>query len=119
MESFQGIAILTTNLKSSLDKAFQRRLRFSVDFPFPDAAQRRAIWTRVFPGQAPTHELEPGRLANLNMTGGNIRNIALNAAFLAAEDKDSVNMAHLRQAALLEATKIERPIAEMETRGWV
>ena len=49
MESFQGLAILTTNFKSSLDKAFQRRLRFSVDFPFPDAAQREAIWSKTFP----------------------------------------------------------------------
>ena len=119
MESFQGLAILTTNFKSSLDKAFQRRLRFSVDFPFPDAAQREAIWTRVFPLQTPTADLEPGRLAALNMTGGNIRNIALNAAFLAAESTQSVSMADILQATQLEATKIERPIAEMETRGWV
>ena len=51
MEGYQGLAILTTNLKSALDKAFQRRLRFTVDFPFPDAAQREAIWQRVFPAQ--------------------------------------------------------------------
>jgi len=119
MESFQGLAILTTNLKSSLDKAFQRRLRFSVDFPFPDAAQREAIWTRTFPKSTPTRDLEPVRLSHLNMTGGNIRNIALNAAFLAAESNDSVAMSHLLEAAQLEATKIERPIAVMETRGWV
>lgn len=119
MESFQGLAILTTNLKSSLDKAFQRRLRFSVDFSFPDAAQREAIWTRTFPSSTPTRDLEPARLSHLNMTGGNIRNIALNAAFLAAESNDSVAMSHLLEAAQLEATKIERPIAEMETRGWV
>lgn len=119
MESFQGLAILTTNLKSSLDKAFQRRLRFSVDFPFPDAAQREAIWTKSFPGATPTRDLDPAQLAHLNMTGGNIRNIALNAAFLAAESNDAVAMSHLLEAAQLEATKIERPIAEMETRGWV
>jgi len=119
MESFQGVAILTTNFKSSLDKAFQRRLRFSVDFPFPGAAQREAIWTRVFPEQTPTVDLEPSRLAALNMTGGNIRNIALNAAFLAAESSNPVGMNHLLQATQLEAAKIERPIAEMETRGWV
>ena len=119
MESFQGLAILTTNLKSSLDKAFQRRLRFSIDFPFPDAVQREAIWSKTFPGATPTRDLEHARLAHLNMTGGNIRNIALNAAFLAAESNDSVAMSHLLEAAQLEATKIERPIAEMETRGWV
>jgi len=119
MESFQGLAILTTNLKSSLDKAFQRRLRFTVDFPFPDAAQREAIWSRVFPRQTPTSGLEPARLASLNMTGGNIRNIALNAAFLAAQLGTSVEMAHVLQATRLEAIKIERPLSEMETRGWV
>lgn len=119
MESFQGLAVLTTNLKSSLDKAFQRRLRFSVDFPFPDAVQREAIWTKTFPESTPTRDLQPGRLSHLNMTGGNIRNIALNAAFLAAESNESVAMSHLLEAAQLEATKIERPIAEMETRGWV
>jgi hypothetical protein len=119
MESFQGLAILTTNLKSSLDKSFQRRLRFTVEFNFPDAAQRAAIWSRVFPGQTPTSDLDPVKLATLNMTGGNIRNIALNAAFLAAECNDSVRMTHLLQAAQLEAAKVERPIAEMETRGWV
>ena len=53
MESFQGLAILTTNMKSSLDKSFQRRLRFTVEFPFPDAAQRQEIWSRVFPAQTP------------------------------------------------------------------
>jgi len=119
MESFQGLAILTTNMKSSLDKSFQRRLRFTVDFPFPDAMQRQQIWERVFPVQTPTKGLDYGRLAALNMTGGNIRNIALNAAFLAADAKAPVGMAHLLQAAQLEAVKTERPIAEMETRRWV
>jgi ATP-dependent 26S proteasome regulatory subunit len=119
MESFQGLALLTTNLKSSLDKSFQRRLRFTIDFPFPDAAQREAIWTRVFPAQTPTRNLKPARLANLNMAGGNIRNIALNAAFLAAESGESVEMTHVLQAARLEAVKIERPLSEIETRGWV
>jgi AAA+ superfamily predicted ATPase len=119
MEAYQGLAILTTNLKSSLDKSFQRRLRFSVNFPFPDAAQREAIWRRVFPAQTPTHGLEPTLLAQLNMTGGNIRNIALNAAFIAAAEERSVEMKHLLEAARLEAQKIERPLANAEIRGWV
>jgi hypothetical protein len=119
MESFQGLAILTTNLKSSLDKSFQRRLRFTVDFPFPDTAQRQRIWERVFPAQTPTHALDPARLATLNMTGGNIHNIALNAAFLAADARQPVGMSHILQAAQLEAIKTERPIAEMEVRRWV
>ena len=119
MESYQGLAILTTNLKASLDRAFLRRLRFIVDFPFPDAERREAIWSRIFPSQTPTQGLDPTRLAKLGMTGGNIRNIALNAAFLAAESGEPVGMAHVLSATQLEAAKIERPIAETETRGWV
>jgi predicted nucleic acid-binding protein len=118
MEAYQGLAILTTNLKSSMDRAFQRRLRFTVSFPFPDAAQREAIWRRVFPPGTPTRGLDPAKLAQLNVTGGNIRNIALNAAFLAAESKGPVGMGHLLQAAKLEAQKMERPISEAEVRGW-
>jgi len=119
MENFQGLAILTTNLKSSLDKAFQRRLRFSVDFPFPDAAQREAIWQRVFPAKTPREGLDTKLLAQLNMAGGNIRNIAMNAAFLAAEAKSPVHMKHLLEATRLEAIKTERPLSTAETRGWV
>ncbi|QGZ59465.1 ATP-binding protein [Paraburkholderia acidiphila] len=119
MESFQGLAILTTNLKTSIDKAFQRRLRFMIDFPYPDAAQREAIWSRIFPAGTPTRGLQPGRLANLNMAGGNIRNIALNAAFLAASSGEPVGMAHVLRATRMEAAKIDRPLAAVETRGWV
>ena len=118
MEAFQGLAILTTNSKSALDKSFQRRLRFSVSFPFPDAAQREAIWRRIFPATTPTQGLDHARLAQLNVAGGNIRNIALNAAFLAAASGTAVQMAHLLQAARMEAQKIERPLAEAEIRGW-
>jgi hypothetical protein len=119
MEAYRGLAILTTNLKSTLDKAFQRRLRFSVHFPFPDAAQREAIWRRIFPPQTPTQGFAPQRLAQLNMAGGNIRNIALNAAFLAAARDKPVRMSDLLEAAQLEALKIERPLADAEIRGWL
>lgn len=119
MENFQGLAILTTNMKSGVDRAFQRRLRFSVDFPFPDAAQREAIWKRVFPAQTPTEGLDAALLANLNVAGGNIRNIALNAAFLAAEQDSPVRMLHVLEATQLEAAKVERPISKVEVKGWV
>ena len=118
MENFQGLAVLTTNLKSSLDKAFQRRLRFTIDFPFPGPAEREAIWRRVFPQQAPTQGLDFGVLAQLNMTGGSIRNIALNAAFLAAGAHRPIAMEHVLRAARQEAIKAERPLAEAEIRGW-
>jgi predicted nucleic acid-binding protein len=119
MEAYQGLAILTTNLRSSLDTAFQRRLRFTVNFPFPDAAQREAIWKNVFPQATPTRGLDHKKLSQLNVTGGNIRNIALNAAFLAAQADTPVEMANLAEAAKLEAQKIERPLSDAETRGWV
>jgi hypothetical protein len=121
MESYQGLAVLTTNFKSSMDRAFQRRLRFTVNFPFPDAAQREAIWMRIFPAKTPTQGLDYRRLAQLNIAGGNIRNIALNAAFLAAAagNGKAVVMEHLVQAAKLEAQKIERPLSATEIRGWV
>jgi SpoVK/Ycf46/Vps4 family AAA+-type ATPase len=119
MEAYRGLAILTTNLKASLDKAFQRRLRFSVNFPFPDAAQREAIWSRIFPSKTPTEGVQPRRLAQLNIAGGNIRNIAMNAAFLAAAKGEPVRMSDLLEAARLEAQKIERPLTDAEIRGWL
>jgi ATPase family protein associated with various cellular activities (AAA)/winged helix domain-containing protein len=119
MESYRGLAILTTNLKAALDAAFQRRLRFVVQFPFPDQGLREAIWRRAFPARAPLEGIDNGKLARLNVTGGSIRNIAINAAFRAAELQDSVSMTHLLYAAHHEASKRERPLSDAETRGWV
>jgi len=119
MEQYRGLAILTTNLKEALDQAFLRRIRFVVQFPFPDATQRAAIWRRAFPAGAPTEGLDAGRLARLSVAGGNIRNIALGAAFLAAEAGEPVRMAHLLEAARGECAKLERPLAPAEVAGWV
>jgi hypothetical protein len=119
MESYQGLAVLTSNLKSAIDPAFQRRLRFTVNFPFPDVTQREAIWQRIFPSQTPTQDIDAKKLAQLNVAGGSIRNIALNAAFLAAQAGEPVRMTHLLNAAGLEALKIERPLSGSEVRGWV
>ncbi len=119
MESYRGLAILTTNLKNSIDQAFLRRLRFVVQFPFPDAKQRAEIWRRVFPANTPTEDLVYERLAKLSITGGNIRNIALNAAFIAADANQPVRMNHLLQAAKREYLKLERPLTDAEVKGWV
>ena len=118
MEAYRGLAILTTNMKAALDRAFQRRLRFIVNFPFPDADLREAIWRRAFPAQTPHDGIDYTKLARLNLPGGNIRNIALNAAFLAAEADAALAMPHLLQAAQSESAKLERPLAETEIRGW-
>ena len=119
MEAYTGLAILTTNLKTSLDTAFQRRLRFVVQFTFPDTEQREAIWRSVFPGATPTSKLDYRKLAQLQVAGGSIRNIALNAAFLAADAGEAVGMVHLLHAAHGEGSKRERPLTDAETRGWV
>src|SRR5258707_14544526 len=99
MEAYRGLAILTTNLKSALDTAFLRRLRFIVQFPFPAAAQREEIWRRIFPAQTPTESLEFGQLARLAVTGGSILNIALKRGLLADRDDHPVRQGHLLQRA--------------------
>ena len=119
MEAYRGLAILTTNLPDAIDRAFLRRIRFIVQFPFPDVAERTQIWQRMFPSQAPLDGLDFRKLARLNVAGGNIRNIALNAAFLAADANEPVQMKHLLRAAQSEYNKLERTITEAETRGWV
>lgn len=119
MECYPGLAILTTNLKSALDTAFLRRIRFVVQFPFPDATQRAEIWRRIFPKHTPTQALNPTQLAQLNIAGGNIRNVALNAAFLAADAQEPVQMKHLLQAARTEYSKLEKTLTESETAGWL
>ena len=118
MEAYRGAAILTTNIKGGLDIAFQRRLQFIVRFPFPDVDLRERIWRGVFPPATPLAEVEPSKLAQLNVAGGSIRNIAINAAFLAADAATPVSMAHLLKAARSEALKRERPFSDAEVRGW-
>jgi AAA+ superfamily predicted ATPase len=118
MEAYRGLAILTTNMRAAFDNSFQRRLRFVVQFSFPDQQHRELIWRRVFPAATPLEEIAYGKLAKLNMSGGNIRNIALNAAFLAADEGTPVRMKHLLQAAHGEAAKREQPLSDAETRGW-
>jgi hypothetical protein len=119
MEAYRGLAVLTTNLKTALDTAFQRRLRFVVQFPFPDVSQREAIWRGIFPAATPLAALDYAKLARLGAAGGSIRNIALTAAFNAAQAGEAVGMKHLLQATHAEAAKRERPLSDTETRGWV
>jgi SpoVK/Ycf46/Vps4 family AAA+-type ATPase len=119
MEAYRGLAILTTNLKQALDPAFARRIRFIVQFPFPDASERAAIWKRIFPPATPVEGLDVKRLSQLNVAGGNIRNIALAAAFLAADRGRPVTMADLLDAARGEYAKLERTLTESEIARWV
>ncbi|MGF1487525.1 MAG: ATP-binding protein [Prochloraceae cyanobacterium] len=119
IETYRGLAILTTNLKQDIDRAFLRRIRFIVKFEFPDAQMRQAIWQRVFPKETPTQDLDYKKLAKLNVTGGNIRNIAIKAAFLAADCCEKVQMKHILEATHRECLKLERVLCDSEIYGWV
>lgn len=119
MEAYRGLAVLTTNMKKALDAAFLRRLRFIVQFPFPDEGARADIWRRIFPAETPTEGLDAEKLARLNVAGGNIRNIAMNAAFLAADSGEPVRMAHLLDAARSEYAKLEKSLTSVEVAGWI
>jgi hypothetical protein len=116
MESYRGLAILATNMKASMDTAFLRRLRFIVNFPFPGPAERLAMWQKVFPPDTPRGDLDFARLARLNLTGGSIHNVALNAAFLAAQAGTPVTTRLILDAARTEFRKLDKPINEAEFR---
>ncbi len=116
MEAYRGLAILATNMKSALDPAFMRRLRFIVNFPVPGPAERKLMWQKAFPPEVPLRKLDYERLARLNLTGGNIHNIALNASFLAAHAGQDVTMQLVLNAARTEFRKLERHINEADFR---
>jgi hypothetical protein len=117
MEAFGGLAILATNMKTALDPAFLRRLRFIVNFPFPAQKQRKLIWQKVLPKETPQETLDFDRLSRLNVAGANIHSIALNAAFLAAEDGKAVSMPMLLAAARTELRKLDKPFTESELKA--
>lgn len=114
MEEYRGLAILATNRKSALDQAFLRRLRFLVDLPFPDAESRLKIWQRAFPHEAQVDNLDYNLLSRMEVSGGNIRNISLNAAFLAMGEGKAIGMDHIMLAARREYAKIDRLMTETE-----
>ena len=114
MEDYRGLAILATNRKAVLDRAFLRRLRFVVDFSPPDARSRRLIWKGVFPPEAELGRLDLEALARLELTGGHIKTIAVNAAFLAAGEDAPIAMRHVMHAARREYAKLDRAPSKSE-----
>ncbi len=118
MESYNGLAILTTNAKDALDNAFLRRLRFVATFPFPDATLRLELWRRAFPAGAPTIGIDLAKLARLQLTGANIKSVAIRAAFQAAGESSPITLKHVLRAARSEYAKLEVPFPEAETRTW-
>jgi hypothetical protein len=118
MEEYEGIAILATNLRQNMDEAFTRRIRFIVDFPFPEEDDRLRIWQHIWPREVPlASDVDLGWLARqFRLSGSNIRNVALAAAFLAAEEAQAVEMRHLLQATKRELQKMGRLVNEEEYR---
>jgi hypothetical protein len=116
IEAYGGLAILATNMKSSLDVGFVRRLRFIVNFRFPGPAERRLIWRKAFPPGAPREELDFERLGRINLAGGSIHSAALCAAFLAAQGRSAVDMGCVMSAIRTEFMKLGRPINEADFR---
>lgn len=116
LESYRGLAILATNMRSALDTAFMRRIRFIVEFRPHGAAERAAIWQRIFPPETKTSGLDYERLAKLNLNGGSINNVAINAAFLAAQAGTDVTMPLVLDAARTEFLKLKRPINDADFR---
>ena len=112
-EEYEGVAILATNLRQNLDEAFLRRLAFTIHFPFPDEAERRRIWGRIWPCETPlAKDIDLDLLSRqFKLSGGNIKNIALSAAFLAAEHGGVVTMGHLLQATRREYQKLGKPLS--------
>ena len=114
MEDYRGLAILATNMKTLLDQAFLRRLRFHVDFPFPSTEYRNRIWQKSFPEKTTLGNIDFNFLAKLEIPGGNIKNISLNAAFLAADNGCIIQMDHILKATKREYSKIGKMILESE-----
>jgi ATP-dependent 26S proteasome regulatory subunit len=116
MEEHEGVAILATNFRKNMDDAFVRRMHFTVEFPFPNEADRRRIWQGIWPAETPqSAELDLDFMAHrFEIAGGNIRNIALSAAFLAASDGGVVSMAHLLHSTKREYQKMGKVVMQGE-----
>ena len=116
MEEYEGMVILATNFRKNMDEAFVRRLHFTVEFPFPNEANRRRIWEGIWPEDTPrAPDLDLDFMARrFEMTGGNIHNIAVAAAFLAADDGQRVSMSHLMRATQREYQKMGKILLDRE-----
>jgi ATP-dependent 26S proteasome regulatory subunit len=111
LEEHEGIVIMASNLSKNIDSAFQRRMNFIIDFPFPNEEMRRSIWENIFPEDAPMDDIDFELIASkFKLTGGNIKNISLHAAFLAA-DSGNIKMEHIMNAIKWEYQKMGHSIS--------
>ena len=105
IERFDGLVILTTNLSSNIDNAFLRRIHVVVDFQAPDESERRTLWLKALPTDAPQNEVDIDFCARFKLSGADIRSVSLGAAFMAADEKKSISMSHVVTALFDEMRK--------------
>jgi ATP-dependent 26S proteasome regulatory subunit len=119
LDDYDGVVILASNLRKNMDDAFVRRMHTTIEFPLPDAADRRRIWEGIWPDEVPLDPgVDAGELARrFDLTGGNIRNVALAAAFIAADDGRIVTNEHVLRAARREYHKLGKVIRESDFDG--
>jgi AAA+ superfamily predicted ATPase len=120
IETYDGVAILSSNLKQNIDEAFTRRFHFIIEFPFPDRPSREEIWQRAYPPSAPLgDDVDFGFLADkFKFTGGNIKNSVLRSAFLGAEEGEKIRMVHILKGILREYQNLEREPVERDFGAW-
>ncbi|RKN75978.1 ATP-binding protein [Paenibacillus ginsengarvi] len=120
MEEYDGISVLATNLLNNIDEAFLRRIQFVIKFPFPDAEYREQIWRAMFPPEVPLDGAVDFKYIaqKIEIAGGNIKNVALSAAFLAAEQQQRVGMAHIMSAVRHELQKSGKIVARNELEDY-
>ncbi len=115
MESHSGVVILATNLSKNIDEAFTRRMDFSIEFQLPDRMHRKKIWEKMLGPKIPSENIDIGFIADsFNLSGGNIRNVVLAAAYMAAEDKRVITMEHIIRAIYREYSKMGRLCLETD-----
>ena len=121
IEDYEGITILATNYQKNIDEAFLRRFNFKIEFPFPDAMHREMIWRTMFPKETPLEEdLDYALIARkFEVSGGNIKNIVLSSAFIAAEKNEPVGTRHIIEAARKELNKIGKMFVLEDLRDYL
>ncbi|BEP29022.1 ATP-binding protein [Helicovermis profundi] len=120
IEEYEGITILATNYLKNIDKAFLRRINYIISFPFPDEKARKQIWKKTFPDKSKkSDDIDFEFLANtFEISGGNIKNIVLNSAYLAAAENSSISMKHIIRSTKYELQKIDKLLLKEDLKEY-
>ena len=120
MESYEGLAVLATNMRQQIDDAFLRRLTFNVLFPLPEESERARIWAAVWPAELPrADDVDFAALARIRLAGGNIKNVVMAGAHLAAPERRPVRLDDLVHGIRREYQKLGKQVAAGDIRSSV